>query len=100
MKRPSSIANLFDKYDVEALRIASIVTENKKFTEHINNYLNIWVKIKPYNNGDEIIEIISIDKTKLSLIIEKLRNAQINGKINSKSDEKIFLEKLNKQLFK
>ena len=100
MKRPSSIANLFDKYDVEALRIASIVTGNKKFTEHINNYLNIWAKIKPYNNGDEIIEMISIDKTKLSLIIEKLRNAQINGKINSKSDEKIFLEKLNKQLFK
>ena len=95
MKRPSSIANLFDKYDVEALRIASIVTRNKKFTEHINNYLNIWAKIKPYNNGDEIIEMISIDKTKLSLIIEKLRNAQINGKINSKSDEKIFLEKLD-----
>ena len=100
MKKASSITNLFDKYEIKALKFASIITENTKFTQMVNSYINIWSNIKPYNNGNEITKILSIDKTKLSSIIQKVRDAIINGQISSKADEMKFLKKLNRQLFK
>tara|TARA_Y100000814_G_scaffold192126_2_gene140903 strand:+ start:9223 stop:10473 length:1251 start_codon:yes stop_codon:yes gene_type:complete len=100
MKKASSITNLFDKYEIKALKFASIITENNKFTQMVNSYINIWSNIKPYNNGNEITKILSIDKTKLSSIIQKVRDAIINGQISSKADEMKFLKKLNRQLFK
>ena len=100
MKKASSITNLFDKYEIKALKFASIISENNKFTQMVNSYINIWSNIKPYNNGNEITKILSIDKTKLSSIIQKVRDAIINGQISSKADEMKFLKKLNRQLFK
>ena len=100
MKKASSITNLFDKYEIKALKFASIITENNKFTQMVNSYINIWSNIKPYNNGNEITKILSIDKTKLSSIIQKVRDAIINGQISSKADEMKLLKKLNRQLFK
>ena len=100
MKKASSITNLFDKYEIKALKFASIILADNKFTQMVNSYINIWSNIKPYNNGNEITKILSIDKTKLSSIIQKVRDAIINGQISSKADEMKFLKKLNRQLFK
>ncbi len=94
-KQPSEVSNLFDGYEIKALLLASIIIDNTNFTNLVNEYTSRWSQVKPFHNSNEIIEILSIDKTHLTSIINKIRNAHIDGIVVSKSDEKKFIQNLN-----
>ncbi len=100
LKKPSSITKLFDNYDVKALQLAANITDNVAFNNIVNKYIELWSRIKLNYDGAQISQLLSIDKSKLSAIISKVRDATIDGIVNGKSDEKNYILKLNKQLFK
>ena len=100
LKKPSSITKLFDNYEVKALQLAANITDNVAFNNIVNKYIELWSRIKLNYDGAQISQLLSIDKSKLSAIISKVRDATIDGIVNGKSDEKKFILKLNKQLFK
>ena len=100
LKKASSITQLFDKYQVVALQIAATISNNQNFNNIVDKYIGHWSKVKLDYDGDQISQLLSIDKRKLSGIISKVRNAKIDGIVHGKSNEKEFILKLNKQLFK
>ena len=100
LKKASSITHLFDKYEVKSLQIAATISNNQDFNNIVDKYIKQWSKIKLDYDGDQISHLLSVDKRKLSVIISKVRNAKIDGYVHGKSNEKEFILKLNKQLFK
>ena len=82
------------------MQLAANITDNVAFNNIVNKYIELWSRIKLNYDGAQISQLLSIDKSKLSAIISKVRDATIDGIVNGKSDEKNFILKLNKQLFK
>tara|TARA_B110000263_G_scaffold245549_1_gene255289 strand:+ start:1188 stop:2450 length:1263 start_codon:yes stop_codon:yes gene_type:complete len=100
LKKPSTITNIFDKYTKESLMVASILAKDSKFKKIVNTYIYKWSHISPKIKGNEISELIKVSNEDLPMLIKKIRNARLNGVLNSKIQEEEFLKKYQNKLIK
>jgi tRNA nucleotidyltransferase/poly(A) polymerase len=98
LKKPSTITNIFDKYNKDSLIITSILAKHSEFKKIVDTYIYTWSQISPKIKGNEISKLIKIKNEDLPMLIKKIRNARLNGVLNSKIQEEEYLKKISKQI--
>ena len=98
LKKPSTITNIFDKYNKDSLIITSILAKHSEFKKIVDTYIYTWSQIYPNIKGNEISKLIKIKNEDLPMLIIKIRNARLNGVLNSKIQEEEYLKKISKQI--
>jgi len=64
----------------------------------VDTYIYTWSQISPKIKGNEISKLIKIKNEDLPMLIKKIRNARLNGVLNSKIQEEEYLKKISKQI--
>jgi tRNA nucleotidyltransferase (CCA-adding enzyme) len=84
---PSHIFSLLHGYDTKALTASSVATEGTVVAEHIDLYLNVLRLVKPALTGNDLKKMGIPQGPKINEILEKLREARLDGQVDTKKDE-------------
>ncbi len=84
---PSLIYDLLHGYGLTALTASSLGTASPTAAEHIELYLNVLRHVNPALSGEDLIKLGVPQGPKIKEALQTLREARLDGKINSKQDE-------------
>jgi tRNA nucleotidyltransferase (CCA-adding enzyme) len=84
---PSIIYNLLHGYSPTAYIANSIGADSETAAEHIELYLNVLRHVNPILSGEDLVRLGVPRGPKIKEVLEKLREARLDGKINSKKEE-------------
>jgi tRNA nucleotidyltransferase (CCA-adding enzyme) len=91
---PSQIYGLVHGYGLTALTASSLAAGSATAAEHIELYLNVLRYVKPALGGDDLIEIGIPPGPKVKEVLQKLREARLDGKVTDKRDEEEMVRRL------
>jgi tRNA nucleotidyltransferase (CCA-adding enzyme) len=94
---PSEITNKLDEVPLLAMYATFIASENEKILEILDRYVNQWRHVQPTFSGHELRRRGLDPGPSYRLILESLRDAWLDSKIQSAEDEVALLDKLLKQ---
>jgi tRNA nucleotidyltransferase (CCA-adding enzyme) len=99
---PSHIYGLVHSYSTTALTANSLAAGSATAAEHIEIYMNVLRHVNPTLSGEDLKKLGVTEGLKIREILQKLREARLDGRVTSKRDEeamvKIWWEKeINKQ---
>ncbi|MBN1176751.1 MAG: CCA tRNA nucleotidyltransferase [Dehalococcoidales bacterium] len=84
---PSSVYNLLHGYGLMALTANSLGSASPTAAEHIDLYLNVLRHINPALSGDDLIKLGVPQGPKIKVVLQTLRAARLDGRIDSKEEE-------------
>jgi tRNA nucleotidyltransferase (CCA-adding enzyme) len=84
---PSAIYNLLHGYHLTAYAANAIGADSATAAEHIELYLNVLRHVIPALNGEDLKKLGVPRGPKIKEVLQKLREARLDGKINSKEEE-------------
>ena len=90
---PARMAALLRDEPVEVLFLVSLLSENKAVVEIVEKYLKDWSRVKPLISGHDL-QKMGIPRGPLYReIIDAMRDARLNGQVETKEDELVLAEK-------
>ncbi|MFW5713706.1 MAG: CBS domain-containing protein [Brevefilum sp.] len=92
--KPSEIVHAFEKAPRLALYAAFLVNDQPKFREPIWQFVSQWTEVSPYTTGDDLREMGLRPSPAYGRILTTLRDAWLDGEIQSKEEEQALLDKL------
>jgi len=98
--RPSDIYALLHGYSSAAIQANAVATELPLVQENLNLYLSKLRYVKCSLNGDDLQQIGVPAGTAIGQMLKTLRDARLNGLINSKKQEEELVYKLHPELRK
>ena len=84
---PSAIYDLLHGYSPTAYAANARGADSKTAAEHIELYLNVLRHVKPALSGKDLEELGVPRGPKIKEVLQKLREARLDGKIDSKNGE-------------
>jgi tRNA nucleotidyltransferase (CCA-adding enzyme) len=84
---PSTIYNLLHGYGLTALTSGSLGAASPTAAEHIELYLNVLRYVNPALSGEELIKLGVPEGPRIKEVLQALREARLDGKIDSKEAE-------------
>lgn len=91
---PSSIYSLLHGYSSTALTANSLAADSPTAEEHIRLFLNALRYVKPVLRGDDLQKMGVAPGPRISEILNRLREARLDGKVSTKKDEENLVEGL------
>jgi tRNA nucleotidyltransferase (CCA-adding enzyme) len=91
---PSDIVHEVEKAPRMAVYAAYWVNQEEKLRSLLRSYVSKWASIEPKTTGDDLREMGLPPSPTYGRILQTLRDARIDGEIQSDQDEKAMLEKL------
>ncbi len=89
---PSGIYSLLHGYSSTALTANSLATDSTMAEEHIRLFLNVLRYVKPILTGNDLQRMGVAPGPRISEILNRLREARLDGKVSSKRDEENLVE--------
>jgi tRNA nucleotidyltransferase (CCA-adding enzyme) len=89
---PSVIYNLLHGYGTTAFSAVSIGAGSETAAEHIELYLNVLKHVNPTLTGDDLRQLGVPSGPKIKEVLQKLREARLDGKITSKKEEEDWVK--------
>lgn len=93
-KQPSVITAFLDTLSEEVLLVFHEVINDQSLNHSINQYISSWSKMKPTTTGDDLRSLGITPGPVYKEILSELRDAWINGLINSPETEQDYLDHL------
>ncbi|MGD1119713.1 MAG: CCA tRNA nucleotidyltransferase [Dehalococcoidales bacterium] len=93
---PSVLYNLLHGYHLTALTAASITSGDVLAAEHIELYLNVLRHVHPALTGDDLKNMGVPAGPKIKKLLQLLREARLDGKIDTKKGEEEMVRELIK----
>jgi tRNA nucleotidyltransferase (CCA-adding enzyme) len=84
---PSQIYELIHDYGMTALMANSLAAGSETAAEHIELYLNVLRHVNPALSGEDLLKLGVPKGLKIKEILQKLREARLDGKATNKKDE-------------
>jgi tRNA nucleotidyltransferase (CCA-adding enzyme) len=91
---PSQIYGLIHGYGLTALTANLLAAGSATAAEHIELYLNVLRYVKPALGGDDLIEMGIARGPKVKEILQRLREARLDGKVTSKREEEEIVRRV------
>jgi tRNA nucleotidyltransferase (CCA-adding enzyme) len=92
---PSQIYGLVHGYGITALMANSLAAGSATAAEHIELYMNVLRHVNPALGGEDLKKMGVPEGPKIKEILQKLREARLDGRVTSKRDE----EEMVKEVF-
>ena len=92
---PSVIYKILHGYNLTAYTANSIVAGSETAAEHIELYLNVLRHVNPALSGEDLVKLGVPKGPKIKEVLQKLREARLDGKINSKKGEEEMVRDLS-----
>jgi tRNA nucleotidyltransferase (CCA-adding enzyme) len=90
-RAPSQIYDLVHGYSQTALAAVSLGAGSETAAEHIELYLNVLRHVNPALGGDAIKKLGVPEGPKIKGILQRLRQARLDGKISSRQEEEALV---------
>ena len=84
---PSSVYELLHGYSLTALTANALGAASPTAAEHIDLYLNVLRRVNPALSGDDLIKLGVPEGPQIKEVLQILRAARLDGKIDSKEEE-------------
>jgi tRNA nucleotidyltransferase (CCA-adding enzyme) len=84
---PGQIYDLVHGYSMTALMASSLAAGSVTAAEHIELYLNVLRHVKPALDGDDLKKMGVPEGPQIKEILQKLREARLDGKVMRREDE-------------
>ena len=91
---PSEVVHELDKAPRLALYAAYLMNEDEGMREVLWHYVSKWAEVEPKTNGDDLREIGLRPSPAYGRILSTLRDAWLDGKVNSLEEEQALLSAL------
>ena len=91
---PSRIVAALQGLDPHALRVAALLSPDEASSGLALRYLNEWRHVKPRLNGRDLARLGIPQGPRVGLLLERLRDARIEGEISTKEEEEAFVRRL------
>jgi tRNA nucleotidyltransferase/poly(A) polymerase len=92
--KPSEIVHALEKAPRLSLFAAYIVNKAPKFREPLWQFISQWADVTPHTTGDDLRDMGLRPSPAFGRILTALRDAWIDGEIQSKQEEEAMLKKL------
>ena len=86
-RAPSQIYELIHSHGMTALMANSLAAGSETATEHIELYTNVLRHVNPALSGEDIVKLGVPKGPKIKEILQRLREARLDGKATSRKDE-------------
>ncbi len=96
--RPSELSRLLDKYLDETLIAVWAASDERIVRERIAKYADRWRRMKPITDGRALKAMGLAPGPKFKRILNRLRDAWIDGEVTNEDEEKALLEALLEEL--
>jgi tRNA nucleotidyltransferase (CCA-adding enzyme) len=90
---PSRWVDYLDEFPEQALYVAYLTSGNKE-RHYLLKYMTDWKDVKPYTNGHDLKACGLPPGPAYQNLLRRLREAWLNGEINSRQEELNLLERL------
>jgi tRNA nucleotidyltransferase (CCA-adding enzyme) len=91
---PSQIYRLVHGYGLTALTASSLAAGSATAAEHIDLYLSVLRYVKPALGGDDLIDMGVPQGPGVKEILQRLREARLDGKVTSKKEEEEMVRRV------
>jgi tRNA nucleotidyltransferase (CCA-adding enzyme) len=92
--KPSQCVERLDKFPLQAIYAVLRAAPRGKSKQALEKYLMEWRHIKPRTTGNDLKRLGLEPGPKYQAILQKLRNAWLDGEVKSVKEEKFLLEKI------
>jgi len=92
---PSVIYNLLQGYCPTAYIAVSIAGDSETVAEHIELYFNVLQDVNPALTGEDLVKLGVPRGPYIKKVLQKLREARLDGKIDSKKEEEDWVRGFN-----
>jgi tRNA nucleotidyltransferase (CCA-adding enzyme) len=93
---PSEIYELLHGYHLIAYAANAIGADSETAVEHIELYLNALRHVNPALNGEDLKRLGVPKGPRIKEVLQKLREARLDGKISNKKEEEEMVRRLGK----
>ena len=94
---PSRIVAALQGLDPHALRVAALLSPDEASSGLALRYLNEWRHVKPRLNGRDLARLGIPQGPRVGLLLERLRDARIEGEISTREEEEALVRRLAEQ---
>jgi tRNA nucleotidyltransferase (CCA-adding enzyme) len=94
---PSVVYELLHGYCLTAYIANSIGSGSETAAEHIELYLNVLRHVKPALTGEDLVKLGVPKGPKIKAVLQKLREARLDGRIDSKKGEEEMVKGIIKK---
>lgn len=94
---PSRIVAALQGLDPHALQVTALLSPDEASSGIVLRYLNEWRHVKPRLNGRDLASLGIPQGPRVGLLLERLRDARIEGEINTREEEEAFVRRLAEQ---
>jgi tRNA nucleotidyltransferase (CCA-adding enzyme) len=91
---PSQIYGLVHAYSLTALTASSLAAGSATAAEHIELFLSVLRYVKPALGGDDLIDMGVPQGPRVKEILQRLREARLDGKVTSKREEEAMVRRV------
>ena len=92
--KPSQCVEWLGKFPLQAIYAVLRAAPRGKSKQALEKYLMEWRHIKPRTTGNDLKGLGLDPSPKYQAILQKLRNAWLDGEVKSIKEEKFLLEKI------
>jgi tRNA nucleotidyltransferase (CCA-adding enzyme) len=92
--KPSEWVRRLEELPLTAVYAVFLITPDQAVHQDLFNYLETWRHIKPETNGNDLLKLGLPPGPRFQQIIQRLREAWLDGEVKTKSEEMGLLEKL------
>jgi tRNA nucleotidyltransferase (CCA-adding enzyme) len=94
--RPSQCVARLERLPLTAVYAVFLTTQDGKARQNLYNYLETWRNIKPKTNGHDLKKRGLAPGPRYQLVLQRLRDAWLDGEVKTESAEMKLLDKLTK----
>ena len=91
---PSRIVAALQGLDQHALQVTAVLSQDEASSGLALRYLNEWRHVKPRLNGRDLARLGISQGPRVGLLLERLRDARIEGEISTREEEEAFVRRL------
>jgi len=92
--KPSECVERLESYPVNAVEAMGYVTQDPHIKEIFDEYISKWRYIKPHTTGNNLKKLGIEPGPRYAVILRQLRNAWLDGEVETEEEEKELLDKL------
>ncbi|MBI1855609.1 MAG: CCA tRNA nucleotidyltransferase, partial [Chloroflexi bacterium] len=94
--KPSQCVERLNGFPLNAVSAAAFIAQGKS-RQNLEKYLSEWRHIKPKTTGDDLKNLGIAPGPKYQEILSRLRNAWLDGEVDSENEEKRLIENFLKE---
>ncbi len=91
---PSLVYEILHGYSLVAIEANALGAGSETTAEHIELYLNVLRHVNPALNGEDLLELGVPQGPKIKEVLQRLREARLDGKIDSRKEEEEMVREL------